>query len=290
MENDNKTHLVQVNLPKKQVKVTPGSSGDVATGATVGAMVGVAVAGPPGAAAGAAVGAVTGYIFGTGNGVKRDLIGIVEQATETAIGIKNTLKDVLTKNDVDLKKIVSLGADNISVNYGCNHSVYVLLKEEIPNLRKAKRVQAIDDYFNFAQQEKKVDGVDLDLLFTDYNEILSPFKIIKRSDRSLSDLIKHFINRSIKTRETDDLLVIHKGEDKEEENTNNEKHEKNAASEELERKEIENEHIRPDLLWAYLFSQTSSPRPQMKKLISLIFSIPASNAFAETIFSHMNYC
>ncbi|CAF1285831.1 unnamed protein product [Didymodactylos carnosus] len=220
-------------------------------------------------------------------GVKRGLIGFIEQATETAIGIKNMLKGVLTENDVDLKKIVSLGANNTNMNYGCNHSVYffqshdgqcvlyflqnILFDLQRSNLQLQRTNTTIVDllriigslvtslqrridtnYFGFKSKqilnelpkEKKdalsksfltyiqriiqyitnyfdqnrelyeavsflsktdidniefdclincifaliVDGVELDLLFIDYNEILSTLKIIKRSGRSLRDL------------------------------------------------------------------------------------------------------
>ncbi|UJR17734.1 hypothetical protein I4U23_004632 [Adineta vaga] len=71
MQNGTETNLVQVNLPKKEIKFTPGSKSDVAVATTVGTAVGTAIGGPPGAAVGAGVSAVVGYVFGTGNGKGR---------------------------------------------------------------------------------------------------------------------------------------------------------------------------------------------------------------------------
>ncbi|CAF4583974.1 unnamed protein product, partial [Rotaria sp. Silwood2] len=48
-----------------------------------------------------------------------------------------------------------------------------------------------------------------------------------------------------------------------------------------------NLHIRCDYLWAYfLYGEDVS---NFKKLVQFVFSIPVSNAFCETIFSHMKY-
>ncbi|CAF3380698.1 unnamed protein product [Rotaria socialis] len=52
-------------------------------------------------------------------------------------------------------------------------------------------------------------------------------------------------------------------------------------------KQKENHPVRAGHLWTYLLDGESVPN--FKKLVQFIFSIPASNAFCETIFSHMKY-
>ncbi|CAF1143046.1 unnamed protein product [Rotaria sordida] len=47
--------------------------------------------------------------------------------------------------------------------------------------------------------------------------------------------------------------------------------------------------IRPDQLWAFLITKTTTNCDEMTKLASYVYSIPCSNAFAEGIFSHMKH-
>jgi len=46
-------------------------------------------------------------------------------------------------------------------------------------------------------------------------------------------------------------------------------------------------NIRSDQLWAYLLN--GEDVPNLRKLIEFVFAIPASNAYCESIFSHMKY-
>ncbi len=46
-----------------------------------------------------------------------------------------------------------------------------------------------------------------------------------------------------------------------------------------------NEKIRADQLWAYLISKTKTKCEEIVKLISLVYSIPCSNAYTETVFA-----
>lgn len=70
INKSNENNAFEVNLKKREVKLTPGSRDDVTTGTVVGSAIGYGVCGPAGAATGAAVGADVGYVLGTGNGGK----------------------------------------------------------------------------------------------------------------------------------------------------------------------------------------------------------------------------
>ena len=49
------------------------------------------------------------------------------------------------------------------------------------------------------------------------------------------------------------------------------------------------ESIRCDQLWAFLLSVNGNSTPNMKMLLCYLFSIPCSNAYVESIFSHMKH-
>ena len=48
-----------------------------------------------------------------------------------------------------------------------------------------------------------------------------------------------------------------------------------------------NKSIRPDHLWSHLLD--GKVVPSLRKLIEFVFAIPASNAFCESVFSHMKF-
>ncbi|CAF4863304.1 unnamed protein product, partial [Rotaria socialis] len=49
------------------------------------------------------------------------------------------------------------------------------------------------------------------------------------------------------------------------------------------------EHVRSDHFWSYLLNINPKSTPNMKKSICYIFSIPCTNAYVETIFSHIKH-
>jgi hypothetical protein len=51
----------------------------------------------------------------------------------------------------------------------------------------------------------------------------------------------------------------------------------------------DDDFIRSDQLWAYLLNINPIPTPNFNKMICYIFSIPCSNSYVESIFSHMKH-
>ncbi|CAF3189875.1 unnamed protein product [Rotaria sp. Silwood2] len=69
--------------------------------------------------------------------------------------------------------------------------------------------------------------------------------------------------------------------------------EETAEEEELFYKTTTSSHqhnhprIRPDQLWAYLVSRTTTDCQEITKLLFFVYLIPCSNAFTEEVFNHM---
>lgn len=65
-------------------------------------------------------------------GLQHKIIDFYEDADETSEAITK-IKLSIEKNDLDIKNVVAYGADNASVNYGKNNSVYQNLKSSVNN-------------------------------------------------------------------------------------------------------------------------------------------------------------
>ena len=92
--------------------------------------------------------------FTVERGVERSVIEVIELANETANHIAASLREVLQMNDINIQNMTSIGADNTNVNYGRIHSVFSLLKSDVPNLMKGvfilnkKKYVADNDMFS----------------------------------------------------------------------------------------------------------------------------------------------
>lgn len=74
--------------------------------------------------------------FTIDRGIVRAVVEVIEQPNETANHIVASLREVLNMNNIDIKNMTSIGADNTNVNYGQYHSVFSLLKSEFSSLMK----------------------------------------------------------------------------------------------------------------------------------------------------------
>jgi hypothetical protein len=70
-------------------------------------------------------------------GITNFVLNFYEDPNETSFAIYKNLKESLEKNNLQIKNIIAFGADNASVNYGINKSVYVNLKNENDLILKA---------------------------------------------------------------------------------------------------------------------------------------------------------
>ena len=74
--------------------------------------------------------------FTVEGGIEQSVIEVIELVNETADYIVASLREVLQMNNINIQNMRSIGADNTNVNYGRNHSVFSLLKSDVPNLMK----------------------------------------------------------------------------------------------------------------------------------------------------------
>jgi hypothetical protein len=131
------------------------------------------------------------------------------------------------------------------------------------------------DQITFDQIERCVTILKLELdhdkLFEQMINLQSTFKEVASYRESLFVQVQKYIGGSNfdEIEETDEEGFLHK--------TSTSNHQHNHP------------RIRPDQLWAYLISKTTTNCQEMIKLISYIYSIPCSNAFSEGVFSHMKH-
>ncbi len=107
----------------------------------------------------------------------------------------------------------------------------------------------------------KIEGLNEDNLFNEFTELKLTFESIKKKEVPLSDQIQFFLSNEAEKE------INHSSITTTQQTETNEEDEEERTNE-----------IRSDQLWAMLLAVNPTPTPNMKKLISFLYSIPANNA------------
>ncbi len=121
-----------------------------------------------------------------------------------------------------------------------------------------------------------IHDLDKDQLYSEFCDIKSLYDYVRKKNIKLSDQVKSYI--STKTNDFPASNIDHPSIELDD-------NEQVISTSINEGEDL----IRSDQLWAYLLNINPNTRPNFKKLICYIFSIPCSNSYVETIFSHMKH-
>ncbi|CAF3669879.1 unnamed protein product [Rotaria sp. Silwood1] len=155
------------------------------------------------------------------------IIDLIDDADESAIKIFANARQFLLDNGLDMHGLTVLGADNTNVNVGHNHSVYSLFKDEVPDIlkgncynhilhnsvkhahlvltidieqillsiyshfsRSAKRVNELQQYYEFYEQDFKNENIEA----LTWNQVIQFVDMLKIKDLNEDCLFDEFTN------------------------------------------------------------------------------------------------
>jgi hypothetical protein len=130
--------------------------------------------------------------FAKEEGIKIGLLDFYEDANETSESISRQIEKVVHKNNLDFANISSFAADNASVNFGKNVSVYEKLKAHVPNLIKANCKCHI--LHNCVKYGMKSFSFDMELLVL---KVFSEFSAYAKRTKELKSFFD-FVNQEYK--------------------------------------------------------------------------------------------
>lgn len=139
--------------------------------------------------------------------------------------------------------------------------------------------------------------IDLDHLYNEFNHIKSKYICLKDKSGGIENQVQSFITSNSGSSKYVKSSINHTVElfgdcdvednlDSAEEEEDEDFDDRQRDSNIYKRKKTINS-IRSDHLWAFLLNEEHTPN--LQKLIEFVFSIPASNGYCESIFSHMKY-
>ncbi|CAF5151947.1 unnamed protein product, partial [Rotaria magnacalcarata] len=132
--------------------------------------------------------------------------------------------------------------------------------------------------------------IDLDGLFNDFNHIKSKYIDLKERFGGISKQVESFILSNLGRSNYNGTSVNHETSSCDDCNLQDNLDDIDVSDDEPD---VKNKHkktnksIRSDHLWAYLLDGEHAP--SLRKLVDFVFAIPGSNAFCESVFSHMKY-
>jgi len=167
--------------------------------------------------------------FNCVEGVQNKLIDFYEDSDETAAAVSQKLIDVITKHGLHIQNVSAYTADNASVNYGKNKSVYKMLTNQNPSIMKANcNCHVIHNAARYACKTLKFDVENLVLkVYSEFSvsakrssEVLACFEFL---DMNPDGVLRHVVTRWLSLFTAVDKLLscwpaiklyfINKGED-----------------------------------------------------------------------------